>query len=60
MPKVVRIIGCGYYAGSNSKYWDMFNVTTREFAKVLTDEDADRLKKALERGGYDVVVEESE
>lgn len=47
----------GYYGGQNKKHGDMFNLTVREHAKVLNEEDALRIKNTLNKRDYNFVVE---
>ena len=55
---LVYISGWGYYGGPNHKYWDMWNITSYEFAKRLTIKEAERVKDWLVSGGYDVEIRE--
>ena len=58
--KYVLKLDGDYYAGPNQKYSDMFNIAGRGVlgAKRLTKEEANRLKDAFEKNGFDAVVEE--
>lgn len=51
--------GLGYYGGQHKKYYDMFNLTGKEGAEVLSEEDAMRIKDKFKKAGYRFEVEES-
>jgi len=42
----------GYYSGEGKKYDDMFDITTKEFAKIFLLEDAIKIKRILNKKGY--------
>ena len=56
MSYVIYVMGYGYFGGYNTKYYDMFNVTTRGFAKILNAEEAENVKQMLKKAGYDFRV----
>lgn len=58
---ILHIKGWGYYGGRNEKYYDIINVLPKEYAKRFERlEDAEKAKKFLEDGEYEVSVEEVE
>jgi len=58
---IIIIKGFGYYDGPNEKYPDMFNISAfilgAKTGKKYPREEAEKIKKRLERAGYDVVIE---
>ena len=60
MKYIIKIAGRGYYAGPSEKYHDMFNTTLGGalYARRFDDpEEAQKVAKPLERGGYEVSIE---
>lgn len=60
MSFIIKIEDWGYYGGPNEKYWDMFNITSKDSACVLTAEAAQKTINWLEEAGYDVKIEKCE
>ena len=58
MKYIIHIIGWGYYAGRNEKYADMFNISSKKFAKrFYSIEEAEKVAEARRKGGYMVEIE---
>ena len=58
---ILHIKGWGYYGGPSAKYYDMFNILPKEYAKRFESrKEAEELKERLEDGEYEVVIEEVE
>lgn len=60
MSFIIKIEDWGYYGGPNEKYWDMFNITSKDSARILTAEAAQKTINWLEEAGYDVKIEKCE
>ena len=52
---IVYVKECGYYA-PNTKYADMWNITSEKSAKVMSLGKAMKVKRWLTRGGYEVLL----
>ncbi len=50
----------GYYGGNNKKYKDMFDMSPTKYnAEIFdTEAEAQEVRSALKKGGYNFVVEE--
>lgn len=49
----IYVKGLGWYSGRNKKYYDMFNINSKEFAKIFDNfEDVNRVVNSLVKADY--------
>lgn len=57
--EIYHITGWGYYGGRSEKYYDMYNIVLKKYAKCYNLEEAERLRQYLQKvNDTKVVIEE--